>query len=137
MARGLVERFGADICRQVPGLYLRAQAGRRWWSVAGAPGLAIPLRDRHGRIIGFKVRSDDADADQKYTTISSTKYGGPGPGAPVHVPHHTGMSLEVIRVTEGELKADVATVLTGILTLSIPGVSAWRAVIRVLEQLQP
>jgi hypothetical protein len=47
------------------------------------------------------------------------------------------MSLEVIRMTEGELKADVATVLTGILTLSIPGVSAWRAVIRVLEQLQP
>ena len=137
LARGLVERFGADVCRQVPGLYLREQQGRRWWSVAGAPGLAIPLRDHLGRILGFKVRSDDADADPKYTTISSTKYGGPGPGAPVHVPHHTGLSLEVIRVTEGELKADVATVLTGILTLSIPGVSAWRAAIPVLQHLQP
>src|SRR5262245_59347824 len=84
LARGLVERFGADVCRQVSGLYIRSQAGLQWWSVAGAPGLAIPLRDCHGRIIGFKVRSDDAGADQKYTTISSTKNGGPGPGAPVH-----------------------------------------------------
>jgi hypothetical protein len=137
LARGLVERFGTHVCRQVPGLYLRRQDGCRWWSVAGAPGLAIPLRDRLGRILGVKVRSDDANADQKYTTVSSTKYGGPGPGAPVHVPHHAGLSLEVIRVTEGELKADVATVLTRILTLSIPGVSAWRAAIPVLQQWQP
>ena len=71
------------------------------------------------------------------STVSSTKYGGPGPGAPVHVPHHIGLSLEVIRVTEGELKADVATVLTGILTLAIPGVPAWRAAIPVLQQGQP
>jgi hypothetical protein len=95
------------------------------------------VRDHLGRILGFKVRSDAAEADPKYTTVSSTKYGGPGPGAPVHVPRYTGLSLEVIRVTEGELKADVATVLTGILTLSIPGVSAWRAAIPVLEHLQP
>jgi hypothetical protein len=137
LARGLVERFGADVCRQVPGLYLREQDGRRWWSVAGAPGLAIPLRNHHGRIMGFKVRSDDEDADQKYTTVSSTKYGGPGPGAPGHVPRHTGLGFEVIRITEGELKADVTTVVTGVLTIAIPGVSAWRAAIPVLQQLQP
>jgi hypothetical protein len=124
LARGLLERFGADVCRRVPGLYLREQDGRQWWSLAGAPGLAIPLRDHLGRILGLKVRSDDAEADPKYTTVSSTKYGGPSPGAPVHMPLHKQMSCNVIRVTEGELKADVATVLTGVLTIAIPGVSA-------------
>jgi hypothetical protein len=121
------------------GLWLMGSrwTGRRWWSVAGARGLVIPLRDCQGRIIGLKVRSDEKDSDQKYTAVSSTKYGGPGPGAPVHVPQHAGMSLEVIRVTEGELKAGVATVLTGVLTIAIPGVSAWRAAVPVLEQLEP
>jgi len=85
----------------------------------------------------LKVRSDDDDADPKYTTVSSIKYGGPGPGAPVHIPPHVGLSLEVIRVTEGELKADVATVVTGVLTIAIPGVSAWRAAMPVLESFQP
>jgi hypothetical protein len=95
------------------------------------------VHDHLGRILGFKVRSDAAEADPKYTTVSSTKYGGPGPGAPVHIPLLTGLPWEVIRVTEGELKADVATVLTGVLTIAIPGVSAWRAAIPVLEHLQP
>jgi len=48
-----------------------------------------------------------------------------------HVPRDT------VRVTEGELKADVATNLSGILTVSVPGVSAWRGVIPVLAGLAP
>jgi len=137
LAERLVERFGADVCRQVPGLYIREQEGRQWWSLTGAHGLVIPIRDVQGRIIALKVRSDDEGVNQKYTTVSSTKYGGPGPGAPVHVPPHTGLSVDVIRVTEGELKADIATALTGTLTLSIPGVSTWRAAVPILQQLQP
>jgi hypothetical protein len=40
-------------------------------------------------------------------------------------------------VTEGELKANVATALSGIVTVSVPGVSAWRGALPVLRTLRP
>jgi hypothetical protein len=57
----------------------------------------------------------------------------------VHVPVQLGRRRhrDAIRVTEGELKADAATHLSGILTISVPGVSAWRGVIPVLAGLAP
>jgi hypothetical protein len=131
-----VTRFGEDVCAQIPGLYVAARDGRRWWSLAGAAGLLIPVRDLEGRIVALKVRADDPGDGPRYTWISSARYGGPGPGAPVHVPLHAG-AREQVRVTEGELKADVATVLSGTLTLSIPGVGHWAAVLPVLEGLHP
>jgi len=39
-------------------------------------------------------------------------------------------------LTEGELKADVATALSGLLTVSIPGVAMWRKALPVLQHLQ-
>ncbi len=42
-----------------------------------------------------------------------------------------------MRLTEGELKADVATALSGVLTISVPGVSAWRGALPVLRSLAP
>lgn len=41
----------------------------------------------------------------------------------------------LVRLTEGELKADVATACTGILTMSIAGVSCWRPALLVLNEL--
>src|SRR5215207_6388067 len=108
LARSLVEDFGAELCSQVPGLYEK-EAGR--WSVAGATGMLVPVRDIEGRIVALKIRADEAGEDSKYTYLSSTKYGGPGPGSQVHVPLHDDLELNVVRLTEGELKADVATAL--------------------------
>jgi hypothetical protein len=85
----------------------------------------------------LKVRADDPGDGPKYTTISSTKHGGPSPGAQVHIPYHESLCGETIRLTEGELKADVATVCSGMLTVSVPGVAMWRQVLPVFEALQP
>jgi hypothetical protein len=41
------------------------------------------------------------------------------------------------RVTEGEIKADIAAALTQIPTISIPGVAMWRRVLPVLEAIKP
>ena len=62
------------------------QDGRRWWSLAGAAGLLIPVRNLDGHIVALKVRADVPGDGPKYTTISSAKHGGPSPGAQVHVP---------------------------------------------------
>ena len=92
LAQRLVESLGADLCARVPGFHLAERNGRRWWSLAGAAGLLIPVRNLDGHIVGLKVRADEPGASPKYTTISSAKHGGPSPGAQVHVPLHGGQA---------------------------------------------
>jgi hypothetical protein len=135
LATRIVAWWSADVCAQVPGFYVAEREGRRWWSLAGAAGLPIPVRDLDGRIIALKVRADDPGAGPKYTTISSAKHGGPSPGAQVHVPLHDGQPSDTIRLTEGELKSDVVTALSGLLTISIPGVAMWRKAFPVIQSL--
>jgi hypothetical protein len=136
LAKRIVDWWGADVCVQVPGFYVVERDGRRWWSLAGAAGLLIPVRNLDGHIVALKARADIPGDGPKYSTVSSTKYGGPGPGAQVHVPLYEGTRGTTVRLTEGELKADVATVLSGLLTISIPGVAMWRQVLPVLQGLQ-
>jgi hypothetical protein len=137
LAQRLGQHLGSDICAQVPGFHGAEQDGRRWWSLAGAVGLLIPVRNLDGHIVALKVRADAPGDSPKYTTISSAKYDGPSPGAPVHVPLSERGCGVTVRLTEGELKADVATAVSGLLALSIPGVAMWRKALPVLEALQP
>lgn len=135
LARHLAGRFDPDLLVQVPGIQVREADGRRWLSVGGAAGLVVPVRDVHQRIVALKVRADrPLDSDNRYLYVSSTRTGGPSPGAPAHVPLGVEQST-MVRVTEGELKADVATELSGLPTISAPGVNAWRTVVPVLEAL--
>ena len=139
LAKHLIAQLGADLCAQVPDCYVAAHGGRRWWSLAGAAGLLIPVRNIDGHIVSLKVRADAPGTAPKYSTVSSAKHNGPSPGAPVHVPLYAGGrgdTVRVTRVTEGELKGDVATALGGVLTLSIPGVTMWRKALPVLHDLQ-
>src|SRR5205823_3301553 len=75
LARRLVDHFGADTCARVPGLYVDTQGARRWWTLAGAAGLLIPVRDLDGRVVALKVRSDDPGDGPKYTYLTSTRHG--------------------------------------------------------------
>jgi hypothetical protein len=137
LARRLVDRFGADVCSTIPGLYIVNHDGRPYWNIAGVPGVLIPVRSLDTRIVALKVRADTSEECAKYTYLSSTKHDGPGPGAQVHVPLHAGLHGDMVRITEGELKADVATVLSGMLTIAVPGVAMWRKALPLLEALQP
>jgi Domain of unknown function (DUF3854) len=135
LARRLVDRFGPEVCARVPGLYIRKEGRRSWWSLAGASGLVIPVRDVKTRVIALIIRRDDPDADPRYSAVSSKTYSGPGSGAPLHVPLFQGIMPERVRLTEGILKADIATALSGTLTLGLRGVSTWRHAIPVLREI--
>ncbi|MGQ9533045.1 MAG: DUF3854 domain-containing protein [Desulfotomaculales bacterium] len=135
LARRVLDAFGPEVLAQAPGFFIKEEGGQRWWTVAGPAGLVIPCRDAQGRIVALKVRADEPGEGGKYVYVSSKTHGGPGPGAPVHIPIFDGSIGDTVRVTEGELKADVTTVLSGVLTISIPGVSCWRAAIPVLKAL--
>lgn len=134
IANALVERFGPDVAAHVPGIYFH----RQWndWRLCSASGLLVPVRNHAGEIVALKVRRDASDTGPKYVYMSSVKRGGMSPGAPVHVPVFAASDRSTCRITEGELKADVATALSGMLTISVPGVNAWRAVIPVLRALK-
>jgi hypothetical protein len=133
LARAVSDHFGEAITRTIPGLYVQTNGDRSWWTLAGTPGLIIPVRNPDGQIIALKLRADDDAAHSRYSTLSSRAHGGPGPGAHIHVPLHDGLATQTVRVTEGELKADVAQQRTGILTLALPGVSSWRPVVPILR----
>lgn len=124
-----MDTYGVELCASVPGLYLKNGA----WTLAGACGTVIPVRDVNHKVVSLKVRSDSND-DSKYSTVSSSKHNGPGAGSHVHVPLFDGDRTKV-RVTEGELKADIATELSGMMTLGLPGVSNYRQVVPTLRSL--
>lgn len=129
---------GPAVLARVPG-FRRAQAGGDA-RLAAPPGQLVPVRDVGGRIVALKVRRDDDVGGPRYVYASSARWGGPGPGAPAHLPRLTAPPLPppvpgVMRVTEGELKADVASVLSRIRTLSVAGVGAWRSALPVLREL--
>ncbi|QDV37434.1 DUF3987 domain-containing protein [Tautonia plasticadhaerens] len=124
----LRDRFGEELLR-VPGF----RQGRSGIGLAALPnGLLIPVRDAAGRVVALKIRRDDAAGGPRYLSFSGGD--GPSSGAPPHVPPGVGPA-PVIRLTEGELKADVASARDGLPTISVPGVTAWAAGIPLLREL--
>lgn len=104
---------GVDL-RTVPGFVTGRYGGL---TLAGGPdAFAIPCRDVEGRIVGLQLRHDRPEAGTKYVFLSSSKHGGPSSAYACHVPLHRG-PVEEVRITEGFLKADIATALSGGLVL--------------------
>lgn len=95
-------------------------------------GLLIPVRNVGGRIAGLQVRCDEGESGGKYRWFS----GQTSSGTPAHVPLGVG-PCELLRVTEGPLKADVAFALDGTPTVGVAGVAAWKNVLPVVRQLKP
>ena len=118
--------LGGTIPDDVPGVH----RGK----LSGCAGIVIPVRTGDGRVRALKVRADDAKAP-KYSWVSSSQDGGPSSGAPCHVPVSMGCPGEV-RITEGPLKADIATHLSGLLTLGIAGCSSARSAVEHMKTLR-
>ena len=117
----------------VPGFYF--EAGE--WRLAGPAGIAIPVRDTGGRIVGLQIRCDSADNRGSYRWLSSRGYFvGCSPGAPVHVAGPVSMGGD-IWITEGPLKADIAALKLVRTVLAVPGVSNWHGVVPICHQLRP
>ena len=136
VAATLAREFG-DVIAQVPGFYQVQKPGESpYWSIACASGMLVPVRSADRNIGGFQVRIDEP-REARYVWLSSASHEGPGPQLACHVPKHTGKPQRV-RLTEGPLKADVATALdpSGLLTLGVPGVGTWRCALPTLEVLE-
>jgi hypothetical protein len=136
-----LQEHNPDELLTVPGFVVKEGKHGRYVTINAYPGLLIPVRNRQGRIVAVMVRADNAEGDKcsrRYSYLSSTNYAGPGPGSPVHVPLDTMIvaKTKAVRITEGVLKADVATAKSGQLTLGLPGVSNWALAVPVLRELE-
>jgi hypothetical protein len=95
----------------------------------------VAVRDEAGRIVGMKIRRDEAASGGKYAWLSSKKAGGPSSGTHPHVPLGIKAPVETLRVTEGPIKADVATALSEVPTVAADGTTNWSAAVEVIQRL--
>ena len=106
------------------------------WTISGPNGFLIPVRNKEGLIQGLKIRLDDADSpNRKYRWLSSRSLpNGTRSYSWVHV---TGdRSRKRAFLTEGPLKGDVASFLTGDeLFVCIGGVNALHGLNDTLREL--
>lgn len=138
LARAVVEAVGEDNAARVPGYALRSDGLRNWASIAGSPGLLVPCRNLAGQIVGLQVRRDNPSPEQgKYAWLSSRAQRGASAASVVHVPVFAPADRAEVVITEGPIKADVSTVLTGRFVVAIPGVSAWQRAVDLCAEIKP
>jgi hypothetical protein len=94
-------------------------------------GIIIPVRKQDKSIITFKIRR--FSEGPKYIYLSDKNN---STGAPVHFPLDFKINeSKTVRITEGELKADLSTLLDKRFpTLSIPGITHWGKIIKFLNE---
>ncbi len=103
------------------------------WECFYVPGYLIPFRDEKGRIQALQIRTDRGDPKYLFFGFRDS---GIDNSTPVHV-----VNPDVARrtksawVTEGPLKADVASLFFDACFVASPGVSSWRSLMPVLENL--
>lgn len=126
---------GVDLAG-VPGFAVSQKTGR--WEVYGSKGLLIPVRGLRGRIAGMQIRADSGRSRYVWfsTPDSENRCGGGSSGAPCHVAGRSFVRKGVdIWITEGPLKADVASHFLGTVVLGVPGVTAWRKALPIVQAL--
>lgn len=118
----------------VPGFYCGRHGGIL---LAASEALLIPVRDVKERIVAVRMRLyKPVKGKGKYRWLSSANKNGPGPGVIPHIPLKlAAVDPHICRLTEGELKADISTDRSGILTISAPGVAIWRPAFDVARAL--
>jgi putative DNA primase/helicase len=128
----LAGEFGETVLLTVPGLALD---DRKKLTICAPPGLLIPVRNVAGQTVALRVKPEKKlDGGSKYIWLSSASRGGPSSGSQCHVPNYKDPA-NAIRLTEGELKADIATHRGRMLCLSAPGVSNWNVALPAIRDL--
>jgi hypothetical protein len=126
----LREQFG-EALSNVPGFKTKTEEDVT--AVTMPNGIIIPARDVEGRIIALLIRANNDNQASKYLWFSG---GDVSSNAPAHVPLGVGPA-EVIRVTEGPLKADIAFSLDKVPTIAISGVTNWNRAFPILGKWKP
>ena len=120
VVKALREHFADDLLLTVPGVIVREGQHGRYLTLAGLPGILVPVRSVAGHVVALVMRPDDPGDGGKYRWLSSASDNGASPGWRVHVPANVGPGAQIV-LTEGTLKADVAAAVSGWPIVGLPG----------------
>ena len=132
--RRLLARILSDFheLNEIPGFYTDKEG---FWTLAGAEGMLIPVKDKEGLIQGLQIRLDkESEHKRKYRWLSSRYLkNGTRCHAWVHVVGNR--EAKTAYLTEGALKGDVASFLSDDdLFISLSGVNATGYLKQVLKE---
>ncbi len=97
--------------------------------IAGRAGLMIPHVSPEGLLVSFTIRPDD-QLKSKYIAFSSSWLeAGASPGGRLHMAVPPAVESNILWITEGPLKANIAASRLKARVLSVPGVSNWKKAI--------
>ncbi len=119
----------------IPGFYLAQGRRRNYWTHLRPAGYFIPVRDAQGRIQAMQIRRDHDDGGGKYMMFSSGNRGGAITGIPAHVSRPAILNDRRVWITEGPLKADIASDRLRAVVIGAIGVDGWTQVLPALQEL--
>lgn len=129
----------------IPGFYKNKQGK---WDLVTIPGFYIPVKDELGRVQGLQIRVNNEYLGyinrrypdtklRKYMWLSSVaKKDGCSSGSPVHIANTYSKNFQRIGITEGPIKADIASFYTGIPVMGIAGTGLFRAAAQTAKDLK-
>jgi len=135
----MIKKFSPSTLKTIPGFYESEVKKAAFIFFKKLKGIAIPVKNKDGKIIAIKIRTRNKNKNNlRYFYLSSTKEGGVGPGAKTHISLPENIKeFEVIRITEGELKSDISSSKTGIITFGLPGVGNASKLVENLKHFDP
>lgn len=127
LARAITSAVGENVVCDVPGCVWREEGSRGWWTLAGAPGLVVPVRDIEGHVHSDPPPRTPCDGT-RYLYMTSAKRGGPSAASVVHVPLEAAAlraSAQRLRPPRANSKLTQRPRSSGAPVVSIPGVGSW------------
>jgi hypothetical protein len=119
----------------IPGFYLAQGRRRSYWTHLRPSGYLIPVRDIEGRIQALQIHRDRDDGGGKYLMFSSGSLGGANSHTPAHVARPVVLNDHRVWITEGPIKADIASDRLGAVVIGAIGVDGWPQAIPALQEL--
>lgn len=103
----------------------------------GNRGYLCPVYSLNHKIKGFQIRVDHPVNKRKYIWFTSSGFdGGTSSGSPAGVSGYISPVQKNVRVTEGILKAELASMRSGHSYIGIPGVGNYKSLQPVLMELK-
>ncbi len=143
-AEGLLEEINSEDSewniQSLAGFYI--EKGEWRWNAVDEKADIIPLLDEYGCIHSLKIRSRKENIENRYSCISTQKLKrqkGAGQHSFIHFPKEIeqGKKYKRIRITEGEIKADVCNFFDSVdeLTISMGSIAHYKKAIEELKIL--
>lgn len=124
----IVSYFDPKEVEGVPGFGIR----RGQLTLAGSPGLIIPVMSPEKKIVSLVIRPDEQRPGRKYIVLSSAWLEkGASPGARLHLAIPEKVTTDTLWITEGPLKANISATRLKAKILAVPGVASWGEILNL------